>query len=191
MSQIIAARFLSSSTTFSAACVAAMPVAKVTRLPPVRNEKPIELVSPTIGRTFSTGIPRTSAAIIPIEAREPPISGLPDTTTAVPSSLMWQAALELAADVEPEARGDAAALVGPELLLQMRMVLGGLDGLRIADVLPGRAVHRLDAVLRRVLLAQRQRVDAELVGQFVETALDAVGRVRGAGRAIGGDLRAI
>ncbi len=71
-----------------------MPVAKVTRLPPVRNEKPIELVSPTIGRTFSTGMPSTSAAIIAIEAREPPMSGLPDTTTAVPSSLMWQAALD-------------------------------------------------------------------------------------------------
>ncbi len=94
MSQIIAARCFSCSTTFSAAWVAAMPVAKVTRLPPVRNENPIELVSPTIGRTFSTGMPSTSAAIIAIEAREPPMSGLPDTTTAVPSSLMCTAALD-------------------------------------------------------------------------------------------------
>ena len=38
ISQIIAARFFNSSTTFSAACVAAMPVAKVTRLPPVRKQ---------------------------------------------------------------------------------------------------------------------------------------------------------
>src|SRR6202040_674009 len=96
-----------------------------------------------------------------------------------------------AADVQPEARRDAATLIGSELLLQMRMVLGGLEGLRVTDVLPGRAVHGLDAVLGRVLLAQCQWVDAELIGQFVETALDAVGRVRGAGRAIGGDLWAI
>ncbi len=94
MSQIIAARFFNSSTTFSAACVVAMPVAKVTRLPPVRNEKPIELVSATIGRTRSTGMPRISAAIIAIEAREPPISGVPTATTAVPSSLTWIAALD-------------------------------------------------------------------------------------------------
>src|SRR2546423_9318693 len=53
MSQIIAARFFSSSTTFSAAWVTAMPVAKVTRLPPVRKQKPVELVSATIGRTCS------------------------------------------------------------------------------------------------------------------------------------------
>ena len=77
MSQIIAARFFSSSTTFSAACVTAMPVAKVTRLPPVRKVKPIEAVSPTIGRTCSIGMPSTSATIIAIEAREPPMSGCP------------------------------------------------------------------------------------------------------------------
>ena len=59
-----------------------MPVAKVVRLPPVSMEKPIEAVSATIGRTFSIGRPSTSAAIIAIEAREPPMSGLPVTTTA-------------------------------------------------------------------------------------------------------------
>ena len=82
----MAARFLSSSTTFSAACTVAMPVAKVTRLPPVMPVMPICAVSPTMGRTFSYGTPSTSAAIIAIEAREPPISGLPDTTLMVPSS---------------------------------------------------------------------------------------------------------
>ena len=69
----------------------AIPVANVTRLPPVTWLNPIEAVSPTIGRTFSTGMPSTSAAIMAIEAREPPISGLPETIVAVPSSLMWQA----------------------------------------------------------------------------------------------------
>ena len=61
----------------------------------------------------------------------------------------------------------------------------------IADVLPGRTVQRLDAVLGRVLLAQRQRIDAELIGQLVEAALDPVRRVRRAWSAIGGDLGAV
>ncbi len=91
MSQSCAARAFSCSTTRSAACVTAMPVAKVTREPPVRCENPIALVSPTTGRTFSIGMPSTSAAIIAIAAREPPISGLPETTLAVPSSLICTA----------------------------------------------------------------------------------------------------
>ena len=69
-----------------------MPVAKVTRLPPVRPEKPIEVVSAIIARTRSTGRPRVSAAIIAIEAREPPMSGLLDTTVAPPSSSTCTAA---------------------------------------------------------------------------------------------------
>ena len=69
-----------------------MPTAKVTRLPPVMPEKPIEAVSPTIGRHFSMGMPSTSAAIIASEAREPPMSGLAETTLTVPSSLTWTAA---------------------------------------------------------------------------------------------------
>ena len=55
MSQIIAARCFSWSTTFSAAMVAAMPVAKVTRQPPVTWVKPIDAVSATIVRTFRPG----------------------------------------------------------------------------------------------------------------------------------------
>ena len=43
-------------------------------------------VSPTTGRTFSIGMPSTSAHIIAIEAREPPISGLPVTMETEPSS---------------------------------------------------------------------------------------------------------
>ena len=79
--------------TFSAACTVAMPVAKVTRLPPVTWVKPIEAVSATIGFTRSSGMPRVSAAIIAIEAREPPISGLPEATLTEPSSLTCTAAL--------------------------------------------------------------------------------------------------
>ena len=79
--------------TFSAACTVAMPVAKVTRLPPVTWVKLIEAVSATIGLTRSIGTPRVSAAIIAIEAREPPISGLPEATLTEPSSLTCTAAL--------------------------------------------------------------------------------------------------
>ena len=65
-----------------------MPVAKVTRLPPVRSLKPIDSVSTTTGRTCSTGMPSSSAAISASDAREPPMSGQPDITTAEPSSLI-------------------------------------------------------------------------------------------------------
>lgn len=73
--------------TFSVACTVAMPVAKVTRLPPVTPVNPIDAVSATIGFTRSTGMPSVSAAIIAIDAREPPISGLPEATLTEPSSL--------------------------------------------------------------------------------------------------------
>jgi hypothetical protein len=55
---------------------------------------PIEAVSPTIVRTLSAGICSVSATIIPMEARDPPISGLPDTATTVPSSATCTAALD-------------------------------------------------------------------------------------------------
>jgi len=75
ISHMIAARFFSSSITFSVACVTAIPPAKVTWLTPVEALKPIAVVSPTTGRTCSNGMFSTSATIIAIEAREPPISG--------------------------------------------------------------------------------------------------------------------
>ena len=56
-------------------------------------------------------MPSNSATILTIEAREPPISGWPVMTTTVPSSLMLTCALRFAAGIEPEAAGDAAALV--------------------------------------------------------------------------------
>ena len=71
------------------------------------------------------------------------------------------------------------------------MALRGRDGVGVADVLPGRTVHRLDPVFGRVLLAQRQGIDAELTRQLVEAAFDAPGRIRRAGRAVGRDLRPV
>ena len=71
-----------------------MPVANVTREPPVRKVKPIEPVSATMVRTFSTLTPSTSATIMPIEAREPPMSGLPVAAVTEPSSLTCTVALD-------------------------------------------------------------------------------------------------
>ena len=59
-------------------------------------------------------MPSSSAQMLAIEAREPPMSGWPVVTTTLPSSVMLTCALEFAAGVEPEAGGDAAALqLGP------------------------------------------------------------------------------
>ncbi len=91
-SQVAAARRLRSATTFWAASTTAMPVAKVTREPPVEPLKPMEVVSATVARTRSMGRPRVSAAIIAMEAREPPMSGLEETTVTPPSSSTWTAA---------------------------------------------------------------------------------------------------
>ncbi len=65
-----------------------MPVEKVALLPPVRKLKPREFVSPITGLISSIGTPSSSAAIIAIDAREPPISVVPSVRPTVPSSLI-------------------------------------------------------------------------------------------------------
>ena len=70
----------------------------------------------------------------------------------------------------------------------MRVVGDRLQRLDIADVLEGRSIGRLVAVVNRVLEAQGERIHAQLLRQFVHGALDGKGRDRCAGRAIGGDL---
>ena len=80
--------------TFSADCVTTMAEAKVTRLPPVRFEKPMLLVSPISTCTLLWSMPRSSAAMLAVEAREPPMSGWPVMTTTEPSSLMLIWALD-------------------------------------------------------------------------------------------------
>ena len=64
-----------------------MPVANVTREPPVTWVKPIDVVSATTVRTRDAGMPSTSATIMPMDAREPPMSGLPVAAVTEPSSL--------------------------------------------------------------------------------------------------------
>ena len=71
-----------------------MPVANVARLPSVMSVKPTASVSPTTGRMSMGSMPNSSAAISAIEARLPPMSGLPVTTVAVPSSLRLTVALD-------------------------------------------------------------------------------------------------
>src|SRR5262249_18915974 len=94
ISQIIAARSFSFSTTLSAAWVAAIPVAKVTREPPVTCVKPIDVVSATTAGTGEAGMPRTYAPTLRIDAREPPMSGLPVAAVTDPSSLTCTCAVD-------------------------------------------------------------------------------------------------
>src|SRR5207249_7872948 len=95
------------------------------------------------------------------------------------------------AGIVPVARRDAAALVWPEPHLEVLARLGSLQGLHIADVVPGRPVHGLGAVLGAIELAHSERVDAELARQLVDTALDRERADRRPGRTVGGHLWAI
>ena len=71
-----------------------MPVAKVARLPSVTSVKPTDSVSATTGVIRWTSMPSSSAAMRAMEARLPPMSGLPVITVAVPSSLRFTVALD-------------------------------------------------------------------------------------------------
>ena len=95
MFQIFAARARNWLRTSCEACITAIPVAKHTRLPPVTSVKPTLSVSPTLGRTRSTGMFNSSATICACDAREPPMSGLPVITAALPSLSSVTMALEL------------------------------------------------------------------------------------------------
>src|SRR6516162_5212297 len=97
----------------------------------------------------------------------------------------------LSAGIVPVAGGDATALIGAERHAQLRVRFRGLDGLHIADVVPGRAVRRFGAVLGAVDLAHLERVDAELAGQLVDAAFDPERADRRAGSAVGGNFGAI
>ena len=167
MSQICAARRFRSSTTFSAAWVAAMPVAKVTREPPVRWVKPMEAVSATMVRTAVAGTPSTSATIMPIEAREPPISGLPVAAVTDPSSLTCTSAVDSPPMLNQNPVARPRPCPGLQRRLPVRVRLDGVQHGGEADVLMRRPVMGLGAVLRRVLLAQGHAVDAQLERQFI------------------------
>ena len=61
----------------------------MTRLPPVRFEKPIVIVSPMMTLTRACSIPSSSATTLAMDARLPPTSGWPVVTTTLPSSVMF------------------------------------------------------------------------------------------------------
>src|SRR6185295_11225832 len=85
-SQSLQARAQRSLRICFAASTTAIEPEKAERLPPVRWLKPKEPVSPMIGRTFSYGIPSSSAATEVSAARRPPMSGVPAISDTVPSS---------------------------------------------------------------------------------------------------------
>ena len=83
-SQIAAARARMRRMTSSAALMAASPVSKAVRLPPVTPVQPMVSVSTTVGVTSSAVRPRTSAACMATAVREPPISTEPVIRLMVP-----------------------------------------------------------------------------------------------------------
>src|SRR5215469_11720267 len=71
------------------------------------------------------------------------------------------------------------------------MRLGGFDGFHVADVVPGRPVRCLGAVLGTVDLPYLERIYAELAGQLVDATFDPKRADRRAGRPVCGDLWAV
>ena len=75
----------------------------------------------------------------------------------------------LAAEIEPEAGGDAAPLVGPERRVVMRMLPGRLEAIDEADTVVLRPVGRSRALLGGILQAQLDRIDAARDCHFGKT----------------------
>ena len=96
-----------------------------------------------------------------------------------------------AAAVEPVAAGHPASLVLAERCLVGRMVLQRLQGFDEAGVVELAARHVRRADLRRVLDAQVDRVDVELLGDDIHHPLNPERRDRRPRRAIGRRLRPI
>ncbi len=97
----------------------------------------------------------------------------------------------LAAEVEPEAAGHAAALVLAERRLHVRMVLRRLQRRADADRAVDRAVGGSGAFLGGVLDPELDRIHADLLGQLIDRAFDRKGRHRRRRRAIGRGLRPV
>ena len=136
-------------------------------------------------------MPRSSAQMLAMPAREPPMSGCPVVTTTLPSSVMLTCAEEFAAGVEPEAGRHAPALKLAERGFVVIRVLRGFQRLDKADAREHRAVRGLRPFLRGVLQAEVERVHLQGFGDLVEHAFDRIGADRRARRAIGRDLRAV
>ena len=79
-----AARAFISLMVSWAAWMAASPVSKAVRLPPVTPVQPMVSVSTTVGDTSSALMPRISAACMATAVRDPPMSTEPVTRLMVP-----------------------------------------------------------------------------------------------------------
>ena len=99
--------------TVSADCVTTMADAKVTRLPPVRFEKPTLLVSPISTLMRLGWMPSSSAAMLAVEARRAADVGMAGHHHDVAVLGDVDLGAQFAAGIEPVAGRDAAALVGP------------------------------------------------------------------------------
>ena len=110
-SQIRAARLAICFFTSSAAAMAAKPVSKAVRLPPVLAVKPTASVSPTVGKTSSAFRPSVSAACIATAVRVPPMSTDPVMRLMVPLLLT----LIVAEEVCPPCQRNPTAMPRPRL----------------------------------------------------------------------------
>ena len=90
----------------------------------------------------------------------------------------------LAADVEPEAAGDAATLTVLARRV-VRMGLGGLERFLEADAAERRPVSGPRPLPRRVLEPERDGVDVQFTGEFVDHRFDPERGDRRAGRPVG------
>ena len=117
--------------------MAANPVAKEVRLPPVAKVYPMESVSTTVGLTSSYAMPKVSAACWAMEARVPPMSHRAHDKADRAIEVNGHYATGLEAAVHPEASGHAAALVlSAEGSLVMVVVLGRFQAFHETDA-PG------------------------------------------------------
>ncbi len=176
--QIFAAREQSCLMTASADCVTNGADAKVTRLPPVRLEKPTLAVSPIRTLTRLGWMPSSSAATMAVEAREPPTSGWTAITVTALSSVTLTCALDLATRIEPVAGGDTAPLVLAEGRLAVLAGEGLTQRLLVADHRIDRSVPPLVPCLAAFFRRKLDRIHPELPGQLIEHALDREGADR-------------
>jgi hypothetical protein len=130
-------------------------------------------------------MPSSSAQTLAIAARDDRVARGHDDVAVLGNVHL---STRFAAGVEPEARGDAAALILAERCLVVLRVLRSFDRLEIADARIDRAVRRLGALLGAVNPPELERVDLQRLGELVEHALDGMCADRCARCAIGSDL---
>ena len=105
-----------------------------------------------------------------MEARLPPMSGLPSTTFHHAGRADVNFGAGLIGTVEPKPDRDAAPFVFAQGTVVVGVFFGGLQALRETDAAERGAVDRVGAFLGGVFQAQFQGVHVQLLRQFVECA---------------------